>query len=107
MGTSSHGRSCGVIDFLAFLFGVNKIDQLCRPWQAAGMGGQDMIAAGLHRTLLPNGNVCAACGIASGCGLARDGRLLVCRAIRAYIDRMFNFIVYSFKSFMNQIVIPI
>ena len=78
-GLADHGREGGVIDFFPFLFGVDKINQLLRPRQAAGMGGQDMIAACLHRTLLPHGNSRATCRVTRGCGLARDGWPLVLR----------------------------
>jgi hypothetical protein len=78
-GFADHRCEGGVIDFLPLLFGVNKINQLLRPWQTAGMGGQDMTAACLHRTLLPNGNAGTTYGIAPGRRLARDGRRLVLR----------------------------
>jgi hypothetical protein len=49
---------------------------LLRPWQAAGMGGQDMIAACLHRTLLPHENPARPAGPRTAAAwLAMAGRL--------------------------------
>src|SRR5580700_10588868 len=75
-GLADHRIEGSAIDCLPFLFAVNKIDQLLRPWPAAGMGGQDMIAADLHHTLLP-GDSRARLAASRRCGLARDCRSLV------------------------------
>ena len=105
-GLADHGREGGVIDFFPFLFGVDKINQLLRPWQAAGMGSQDMIAACLHRILLPHETSARpAASRAVAAWLPTAGHLF-CRGIRAYVDRMLNYIDYMFKYLMNQFVMP-
>jgi hypothetical protein len=86
------------------LFAVNKIDQLLRPWQAAGMGGQDMIAADLHHTLLPGDSrarLAASRRVRPG---SRQPVACFSGSIKPYVDRMFNIVVCSFKSKVNQSV---